>query len=190
MDARRPPDVRIDPSDVRIDHFHRRDLVQNTSRQPDSNAIESSVSIRRPVEEVFRFYRDFRNLPSVLGDVVRVEPIDPVTSRWTIQGPLGTRVRWTITVSEERPNEVIRYGTAGWHTSWEIQFSPGPEPGSTVVREVVRSPLGRLGRAALALVGKFPEQEVTANLNRLKQMLETGRVTDTSYAVPGKFGGA
>jgi hypothetical protein len=48
-------------------------------------------------------------------------------------------------------------------------------------------PLGTLGRAALALIGKFPAHEVYANLRRLKQIMEVGRVTDTSYSVPGKF---
>ena len=47
--------------------------------------------------------------------------------------------------------------------------------------------LGKLGRAALALIGKFPAQEVSSNLRRLKQIMETGTATDTSYAIPGKF---
>jgi uncharacterized membrane protein len=162
--------------------------VQSTSQSPDSHTIESTVTIHRPVEEVFRFYRDFRNLPRFLGDVMAVEQIDSATSRWTIYGPLGTRVHWTITVTMERPNELIRYRTVGWGSAWELHFSPGREAGSTEVREVLRSPLGRLGRAALALIGKFPDEEVAANLRRLKQVLETGHVTDTSYAVPGKFG--
>jgi len=51
----------------------------------------------------------------------------------------------------------------------------------------MKPPLGRLGRAALALIGKFPAEEVTSNLQRLKEVMETGRVTDTSYAVSGKF---
>jgi hypothetical protein len=51
----------------------------------------------------------------------------------------------------------------------------------------MKAPLGRLGRAALALIGKFPAEEVASNLHRLKEMLETGRVTDTGYFVPGKF---
>jgi hypothetical protein len=55
------------------------------------------------------------------------------------------------------------------------------------VREVMKAPLGRLGRAALGLIGKFPAQEVSSNLHRLKQVMETVRVTDTSYSVPGKF---
>jgi hypothetical protein len=40
---------------------------------------------------------------------------------------------------------------------------------------------------ALALIGKFPAQEVSANLHRFKQLMETGRVTDTTHAVSGKF---
>jgi uncharacterized membrane protein len=31
---------------------------------PGETNIEASVTIRRPVEEVFGFYRDFRNLPT------------------------------------------------------------------------------------------------------------------------------
>ena len=39
----------------------------------------------------------------------------------------------------------------------------------------------------IALVGKYPAQEVTANLHRFKQLMETGKVTDTTHAVSGKF---
>ncbi len=39
----------------------------------------------------------------------------------------------------------------------------------------------------IALLGKFPAEEVASNLHRLKQVMETGRVTDTSYSVAGKF---
>lgn len=163
--------------------------MQDTSLpQQDGTTIEARVTIQRPIETVFGFYRDFRNLPRFLGDVMAVEPIDPATSRWTIQGPLGIRVHWTTTVTEERPNELIRYESAGTGTVWEMHFAPGPEAGSTEVREVMTAPLGRVGRAALALIGKFPAEEVSANLHRLKQILETGHVTDTSYAVRGKFG--
>ena len=166
-------------------------LMQTASvPPPDENAIDASVTIQRPVDEVFKFYRDFENLPRFLGDVMAIEQIDPTTSRWTIQGPLGIRVNWTIKVTDERTNEYIRYETVtspGLSTCWEIYFAPGSEVVETNVREVMKPPLGRLGRAALALIGKFPAGEVAANLRRLKEVMETGRVTDTSYAVAGKF---
>jgi len=165
--------------------------MQEASLTPtDKNAIEATVSIRRPVEDVFSFYRDFRNLPSFLGDVIAVEPIGPATSRWTIQGPLGIQASWTIRITDERPNQLIRYETVappGLRTSWEIRFASRSTAAETEVRETLKMPLGRLGRAALALIGKFPAEEVASNLHRLKQIMETGRVTDTSYSVPGKF---
>ena len=156
----------------------------------NEQTIEASVTIQRPVEEVFRVYRDVQNLPRFLGDVMDIELIGPATSRWTIQGPLGIRTHWTMQVTEERINELIRYQTVTLpllRTSWDIHFAPGSEAGETEVREVMKVPLGRLGRAALALLGKFPAEEVHANLHRLQQVIETGRVTDTSYAVAGKF---
>jgi uncharacterized membrane protein len=111
-------------------------------------------------------------------------------SRWTIQGPLGIRANWTIKVTEERTNELIRYETVtfpGLRVFWEIHFCPGSHARETQVRELMKTPLGRLGRAALGLVGKFPAEEVSSNLQRLKEIMETGRVTDTSYSVAGKF---
>ena len=165
--------------------------MQGPSRPPPTeNTIDKSVTIRRPVGDVFRFYRDFNNLPRFLGDVMAVEPTGPATSRWTIQGPLGIRATWTIRITEERKDELIRYETVTsplLRTYWAIHFAPGFGPGDTVVREVMKAPLGILGRAALALIGKFPAEEVAANLHRLKEIMETGRVTDTSYSVPGKF---
>jgi uncharacterized membrane protein len=85
--------------------------MQATSVLRNENIIEASVGIDCPVEKVFKYYRDFGNLPSFLGDVMAVEQIGPATSRWTIQGPLGTRTKWTTRVTEERPNELIRYET-------------------------------------------------------------------------------
>ncbi|HET9981985.1 MAG TPA: hypothetical protein VFQ38_00290 [Longimicrobiales bacterium] len=119
-----------------------------------------------------------------------IDPVGPATWRWTIQGPLGIRVKWTVKVTEERANELIRYETVSLpvlKASWEIHFAPGAEAGEAEVREVMKTPLGTLGRAALALIGKFPAEEERSNLQRLKELLETGRVSDTSHAVAGKF---
>jgi uncharacterized membrane protein len=51
----------------------------------------------------------------------------------------------------------------------------------------MRLPGGRILRAALALFGKVPAAEVTSNLHRFKELLETGRVTDVTHSVRGKF---
>lgn len=103
---------------------------------------------------------------------------------------LGVRVKWTIRVTAEIADQLIRYETVslpGLKTGLGSAVRGPIESGDTEVREVMTMPLGRLGRAALALLGKRPEEEVPANLRRLKQILETGRVIDTTASVPGKF---
>jgi uncharacterized membrane protein len=154
--------------------------------------VEASVQIRRLPAEVFAFWRDFRNLPRFLGDVMAVRPMGPSLSCWTIQGPLSLHTFSLVRMTEAQPDTLIRYetvGPPGLRASWEIRFSPGLQPDGAEVREVMTLPLGALGHAALALIGKPPRAEVIANLRRLKQLLETGEVTDTSHAVAGKFSG-
>lgn len=153
-------------------------------------SVEASVTIKCPVEQVFTFYRDFRNLPKFLGDVMAVELNGPTTSIWTIKGPMGFRTHWTTKVTEERQNTLIRYETVTssvMTTQWEVYFSTGQQRDETVVREVMKVPLGEFGQAALTLIGKSPAEEIPANLSRLKELLEAGKVTNTSHAVSGKF---
>jgi hypothetical protein len=51
----------------------------------------------------------------------------------------------------------------------------------------MKAPLGRLGRAAHALIGKLRAEEVAAILRRLKEVMERGKIIDTSYYARGKF---
>ena len=165
-------------------------MASTSSSHPKENTVEGNVTIQRPVEEVFAFYEHFDNLPRFLGDVMAVVQIAPATFRWTIQGPFGFRAMTVIKITEMRRNKLIRYettGVAGLNGSWEIHFGPGPNVHETEVREVMRIPLGRLGRAALGLIGKSPLDEVSSNLHRLKEIIETGRASDTSYSVAAKF---
>ncbi|MEE6263142.1 SRPBCC family protein [Plantactinospora sonchi] len=154
------------------------------------SGVEATVTVRRPVGDVFGFYRDLKNLPRFLGDVVAVDEVGPGRYRWTVVGPFGIRLRSTMRLTEARTDELIRYETTAvpaLRTHWTIRFGPGPEPGWTTVHEVLRTPFGGLGRGVLTLIGKPPAEEVAANLRRLKQVLETGEVTDTDHAVAGKF---
>ncbi|WP_410822363.1 hypothetical protein [Micromonospora sp. 050-3] len=93
-------------------------------------------------------------------------------------------------LTEERANELIRYETvspSGLSTCWEVSFRPAPEAGQTEVREVMKAPLGSLGRVGLTLIGKPPAAEVRSNLRRLKELLGDGRVRHLEHAVAGKF---
>ena len=165
-------------------------MTQSASQPNRVHTIEKSVTINRPVDQVFSFYRDFHNLPKFLGDVMAIDLTGPTTSQWTIEGPLHITTHWTTEVTEERTNSLIVYQTvtsSRMTTRWEIYFSGGSHPGETVVREVMKVPFGELGQIALDLIGKPPAEEIQANLSRFKELLETGKVTNTQHAVAGKF---
>jgi len=138
--------------------------------------VTGEVVIGRPVQVVYGFYRDFTNLPLVLGDVVAVEQVAGTTYRWIVAGPLGTRLPMTVTVIDQLVNERIHYQTGGpgpLSGQWELAFAVDTDSGGTRIREQLLVPMGAIGRAVLALIGKFPDREVAANLTRLKQLLET-----------------
>jgi uncharacterized membrane protein len=132
--------------------------------------------IARPVRDVYAFYRDFANLPRFLGDIIAVEHLGDGSYRWVVVGPLGARVTVTVTVTEERVNELIRFQTRGpapLRAQWRLDFADD-DGRTTRVREQLTMPLGAIGRSMLALIGKFPDREIRDNLNRLKQLLESG----------------
>ncbi|MCF3961628.1 SRPBCC family protein [Streptomyces fuscigenes] len=149
---------------------------------------DSSVRIARPRGEVFAFYEDFGNLPRFLGDVESVERLAPGTWRWVVQGPMGARLRRDVRVTRRDEGAYLAYESVpvlGLKARWEVRFTSRGD-GETEVDEVLSAPLGRLGRTALAAVGKHPAEEVAANLRRLKEVLETGTVTCTAHSAPGK----
>lgn len=165
-------------------------MHRSALRSRVGNEIEASIVIRRPIQKVFQFYCDFRNLPKFLGDVMDVKQTGPNKSRWTIYGPFGVHETWTIKVTHVQTNVAICYETVTepWRrTYWEVHFSVGSSPNETAVRELLRPPLGWIGRKILELLGKSPHEEVSANLRRLKQLLETGFVSDFSWSVADKF---
>ncbi len=87
--------------------------------------IMSSVTIARPVHEVYAFYADMTHFPQFLGDVMDVEPAGPNRYRWTIQGPMGIPVHWVIDILKARPDAMLCYGTevaAGLRGTWTTTF--------------------------------------------------------------------
>jgi uncharacterized membrane protein len=157
-----------------------------------SGTVTADVVIRRPVHVVYSFYRNFTNLPRFLGDVVAVEQVTDTTYRWVVAGPLDIRLPVTVTITEQRVNQLIRYQTWGptpLRGRWELAFAVDTDSGGTRVREQLVVTLGAVGRAMLAVIGKFPGGEVAANLTRLKQLLEADGGSDSSSAAARTLSG-
>jgi len=142
--------------------------------------ITAVVVINRPVEELFSIWRNFQNLPSIMSYVEKVEISDDTHSRWTVKSPIGTPVSWDAEIINEVKNEVI-----GWRSlhnaqvanAGSVRFRPAPfRNGSTEVRVTLEyvAPGQKLGVAVAQWLGKNPEQQLQADLERFQSYIEKG----------------
>jgi uncharacterized membrane protein len=158
---------------------HRHDHVAGVDERHHPVTVTHAVTIGKPREELYRFWRDFGNLPRFMDDVEDIDVRDRHHSRWRVRSPGGTVVEWDAQVHEERENEYIAWrsvGDAEIHNSGIVRFREASGGRGTVVEVTLRyePPFGRLGRAVAKLTGHEPEVQLRSNLRRLKQLMETG----------------
>jgi uncharacterized membrane protein len=150
-----------------------------------------SITVGRPVNEVYAFWRDFTNFPRFMKHVEAVEVLGDGRSRWRATGPARTSAEWTSEIVEDRPNELIAWRTVGasdlYHTG-KVTFRVGPRGEGTVVTVEMQyaPPGGQVGAALLKLFRKEPGQQVIDDLRRFKQVMEIGEVLQSDASIaPG-----
>lgn len=143
--------------------------------------VDRSISVYRPVEEVYRFFRDFTNLPRFLAHVNAIREIDDKHSHWYVKGPAGMEVEWDAEIINDEPNELISWrslGSADVESTGSVRFERAAGNRGTIVRVSLNymPPAGALGAAIATLFGEEPERQIKDDLRRVKQILEAGEV--------------
>jgi uncharacterized membrane protein len=143
--------------------------------------VEEAVTINRSIEELYRFWRNLENLPQFMRHLESVERVTDTLSRWRAKGPAGTTVEWNAEIINEVPNKVI-----GWRSiegsdvvsAGSVNFEDaGPGRGTHVrVRLQYSPPGGKVGAAIARLTGRDAATEIREDLQRFKQIIETGDV--------------
>jgi uncharacterized membrane protein len=146
-----------------------------------SRRVSRSITINRPPEEVYRFWRDLENLPRVARHLESVTVTSERRSHWRARGPAGTTIEWDAEIVEDRPNEMIAWRSvdrADVDNAGTVRFRPAPGGrGTEVTVELQYAPPGGAMSAAVAkLFREEPGQQVQDDLRALKQVLETGEV--------------
>lgn len=147
--------------------------------------VEQSVTINRPVLEVYRFWRNFENLPRFMDHLEAVTVIDETRSRWVAKGPAGTRVEWDAVIHNEIDDELIAWRSlpgSEINNAGSVHFTPSVDGAGTEVRVVLsyEPPAGKLGVAVARLLGDEPSKQVADDLRRLKQVLDSSEVVTGS----------
>ena len=147
--------------------------------------VEQSVTINRPVLEVYRFWRNFENLPRFMDHLEAVTVIDDTRSHWVAKGPAGTRVEWFADIHNEIDDELIAWRSlpgSEINNAGSVHFAPSADGTGTEVHVVLsyEPPAGKVGVAFAKLLGEEPSNQVADDLRRLKQVMDAGDVGTAS----------
>jgi uncharacterized membrane protein len=156
--------------------------------------VTDAVTINRPVEVVYRFWRNFENLPRVMRHLESVR-VNGEQSHWVACGPMGWRVEWDAEIINDRPNEVIAWRSLAGSPvdsagSVHFQHAPGNRGTEGHVSLEYDPPAGKEGTAVAKLFGREPRSQVREDLLRLKQWMETGEIATTAGQPSGCLEGA
>ena len=142
--------------------------------------VARAVTINRANHEVYRFWRDFSNLPRVMRGIEAIDVTSDRHSHWRMRVPGGVRVEWDAEIVEERENERIAWRATGPIVSHagSVAFTPAPGArGTQVVARFEYEPTGGvLGSSIAWLFDGLFEDQVQEDLRRCKQFLETGEI--------------
>jgi uncharacterized membrane protein len=145
--------------------------------------VEESVTINRPVAEVYRFWRNFENLPRFMKHLESVAVREEGISHWVAKGPAGTKVEWDARIINEVPNTVIAWQSLEGSTISTAGSVTFDDMGNDLTRVRVNlqynPPGGKLGAAVAWLFGEEPSLQVREDLQRFKQLMETGAIATT-----------
>jgi uncharacterized membrane protein len=144
-----------------------------------------SVTINKPVAEVYAFWRQFENLPQFMNYLESVTQRPGGRSHWVARLPLGGKVTWDAEIIEDRPGELIAWRTVEGSLlvhRGEVTFARAPGRDMTEVR--VQIQLGVFGAPPSPVLAKLlTKSQIKGDLRRFKQVMETGEVVKSDASI-------
>jgi uncharacterized membrane protein len=168
-----------------------RDVADRATARDRALPVRKAIIVNRSPEELYRYWRDFRNLPRFMKNLESVVATGDKRSHWVAKGPGGKKVEWDAEIIEDRPNEMIAWRSieGAEVPNWgSVRFEPAPGGRGTLVRVEMQysPPGGLLGVTIAKLFGRGPEQQIEEDLRRFKQVMETGEIITTEGQPSGR----
>jgi len=160
-------------------------------RKGEPLAVRKAITVGRSAEEVYRFWRNFEQLPRFMNHLRSVKDLGNNRWHWVAKGPAGVNVEWDAQIIEDRPNELIAWRSLSGSdvdNAGEVRFEPAPGGRGTIIRVQLQynPPAGKAGVAFAKLLGEAPEKQIAVDLLRFKQLLETGEIARTEGQPAGR----
>jgi uncharacterized membrane protein len=141
--------------------------------------VKKSVIINKSPEELYRYWRNFENLPRFMNHLESVKTLNDKRSHWVAKAPLGTTVEWDAEIIKEDEGKNIVWRSlegADVENLGSVAFISGNGSGTEVKVTVQYNPPGGIVGATVAkFFGENPDQQLEEDLNRFKQVMETAK---------------
>nr|HET6904762.1 SRPBCC family protein [Ktedonobacteraceae bacterium] len=175
---------------LRINTNNREQATTSVADQ-EGIKVERAVTINKPAAELYRFWRNFENLPRFMDHLESVTVTDNTHSHWVATAPANTVVEWDAEIINEHENELIAWRSledADINNAGSVHFTPAPGGRGTVVKVVLEydPPAGYIGATIARLFGQAPDQQVHASLRRFKEIMEAGEIPTTQGQPSGR----
>lgn len=149
--------------------------------------VHERITVNQPPEEVYAFWRNLTQLPLFMEHLVSVQGDPDGITHWKAKSPTGT-VDWDAKIVEDKPNELIAWRSlddSEVRNMGTVRFAETDLGMTDVVVDISYDPpMGALGEFVASLLGESPEQEVSDDLRRFKQIMESGRADVASTPEP------
>ena len=143
--------------------------------------VDHEIQINKPVTELYSFWRELSNLPRFMDHLESVKVVNGRLSHWVAKGPIGMNVEWDAEIINDIPNSVI-----GWRSLEGSDVDSGgsvrfdADENGTGTRVLIslqyNPPAGQLGEWVASLFGDNPRKTIAEDLQRFKELMETGNV--------------
>ncbi|MEH3106302.1 MAG: SRPBCC family protein [Sphingomonas fennica] len=145
-----------------------------------ASATARAVTINRPRDELYAYWRDFARLPDFMDNVVRIDVTAADRTHWVVKAPGGGTVEWDAIVTEDVPGETIAWESAEGAdvpNSGRIEFRDAGARGTVVTATILYDPpMGTIGKIVAKLFQREPAIQARRDLRRFKQLMETGEI--------------
>jgi len=146
-----------------------------------SSLVGRTVTINKPREELFAYWRDFSNLAHFMDNVERIDVLDERCSHWVVKAPAGRTVEWDAVITRETKDEVLEWSSAEGAdvpNSGKVEFTEAQGGRGTIVTATILydPPGGVVGKVIAKLFQREPAMQARRDLRRFKQLMETGEL--------------
>jgi uncharacterized membrane protein len=175
-----------------------RDQQHTTEEEISERGIHvaQAMLINKSPEELYRFWRNFENLPRIMRHVESVKVLDDRRSHWVVRAHKvpGGRVGWDAEITRDDPNALIAWRSldgSDVQTTGQIRFAKALGDRGTEVHVDMDyvPPAGRLGKWIATIFGQNPQRLIREDLRNFKRLMEIGEILTTEGQPRGTCGG-